>query len=324
MANTCTSEEKSAWVKRARLDSLLGSCPKSHQSFHSGAKLWAAYADKVLGLRDREFPPPLGGLLAWAGLLRHPKTFSNYLGYVRLGCHVLDVSDAVFFRPELTRAKLAVKKTGAFKPRQRMFLCHEQIRRIVAMADKKSPVEWPLAMLFLAAYVFMLRLPSEGLPMTGGGIGCGHGLHSVVLLEGDEVCLRLASRKNLPSGSVIRRVCWCRSCPATCPVHTLWHYFKELGVGAQPFAGFSKGFALKSLRNFLHRLAIPNPAMYRTHDFRRGHAQDLVENGASLGVILRAGQWKSPAFLEYLDLEVLEKGAVMEAHLDESSSDDEE
>ena len=135
MANTCTGEEKSAWVKRARLDSLLGSCPKSHQSFHSGAKLWAAYADKVLGLRNREFPPPLGGLLAWAGLFRHPKTFSNYLGYVRLGCHVLDVSDAVFLRPELKRAKLAVKKIGAFKPRQRMFLCHEQIRRIVAMAD---------------------------------------------------------------------------------------------------------------------------------------------------------------------------------------------
>jgi len=35
------------------------------------------------------------------------------------------------------------------------------------------------------------------------------------------------------------------------------------------------------------------------------------------------GQWKSPAFLVYLDLETLDKGAGVEAHRDESSSDDE-
>ena len=54
-----------------------------------------------------------------------------------------------------------------------------------------------------------------------------------------------------------------------------------------------------------------------------GVAQDLLVNGASLAEILSAGQWKSPAFLAYLDLETLEKGAVIEAHRDESSSDDE-
>tara|TARA_B100000780_G_C20973801_1_gene388888 strand:- start:220 stop:432 length:213 start_codon:yes stop_codon:yes gene_type:complete len=69
---------------------------------------------------------------------------------------------------------------------------------------------------------------------------------------------------------------------------------------------------------------VPEYGMYKTHDIRRGHAQDLLANGASLALILRAGQWRSPAFLEYLDLEALEKGAVVEAHLDESSSDDED
>ena len=303
---------------------MLGSCPDSHKSFNSGTKAWAAFARHALHLNGREFPPPLDGLLAWAALFRHPRTFSNYLGYVRLGCHVLGVSDVVFCSPALKRAKVAVRKCGGFITRPRMFICHDLVRRIVALANKQSATEWPLAMLFLATYVFLLRLPSEALPMTVVNVGCGQGKQSVISLEGEEVCLRLGKRKNLPSGSVIRRACWCKSCAATCPVHALWHYFSGLEKGAEPFSAFTPGFALKSLRNMLRRLMVPEYGMYRTHDIRRGHAQDLLAKGASLALILRAGQWRSPAFLEYLDLEALEKGAVVEAHLDESSSDDED
>ena len=127
---------------------------------------------------------------------------------MRLGCHVLGVSDEVFRSPELKRAKVAVRKNGGFNARARMFLGHEMIRRIVALANPSSAVEWSLAMMFLATYISLLRLPSGALPMTVGGIGCG--------------------------------------------------------------------------------------------------------------------QWKSPAFLVYLDLETLDKGAGVEAHRDESSSDDED
>ena len=41
------------------------------------------------------------------------------------------------------------------------------------------------AMLFLAAYVFLLRVPSEGLPMVRGGVGSS--ATASVNLEGDEV-----------------------------------------------------------------------------------------------------------------------------------------
>ena len=41
------------------------------------------------------------------------------------------------------------------------------------------------AMLFLAAYVFLLRVPSEGLPMVRGGVGSSAA--SSINLEGDEV-----------------------------------------------------------------------------------------------------------------------------------------
>lgn len=43
--------------------------------------------------------------------------------------------------------------------------------------------------------------------------------------------------------------------------------------------------------------------------------------GASLYEILKAGEWSSPAFLNYLDLHELEKEAVVEAHMDESDDE---
>ena len=74
---------------------------------------------------------------------------------------------------------------------------------------------------------------------------------------------------------------------------------------------------------------------YRTHDLRRGHAQDLVESGggcfwwcflrdefclsgAPLATILAAGEWPSSAFLAYIDQNRLKTNVVVAAHQDES------
>ena len=79
---------------------------------------------------------------------------------------------------------------------------------------------------------------------------------------------------------------------------------------------------LEATSAFLAALNIQNADTYRTHDLRRGHAKDLQERGAGLAEILRAGEWRSPAFLTYLDLHSLEKEVVVEAHLGESSDSD--
>ena len=39
-------------------------------------------------------------------------------------------------------------------------------------------------------------------------------------------------------------------------------------------------------------------------------------------MISQAGEWKSPAFLKYLDLVALDRDMVVQAHLDEESEDD--
>ena len=65
-------------------------------------------------------------------------------------------------------------------------------------------------------------------------------------------------------------------------------------------------------------------SLYRCHVFRRGHAQDLAASGATLVEILLAGQWRSPAFLDYIDRKMLERDAVLSAWVDESSGGEQE
>ena len=62
--------------------------------------------------------------------------------------------------------------------------------------------------------------------------------------------------------------------------------------------------------------------LFRCHDFRRGHSEDMRNAGATLKEILGAGQWRSPRFLEYLDLDALNTEVVVSAHRDESSDED--
>ena len=137
-------------------------------------------------------------------------------------------------------------------------------------------------------------------------------------------------------------------------MHALGAFYAGLADGSQPFAQYSAGFVLGELKTWLECLRVPSAVAYRTQDFRRGHARDLqqsdermlpteaihvsIASGSGLYEILKAGEWRSPAFLEvswervlvhglqfgvllreYLSRDDLENGAVLEAHLDESS-----
>ena len=118
------------------------------------------------------------------------------------------------------------------------------------------------------------------------------------------------------------RICSCKGGVATCAIHTLWQkFFAGLPDGARPWAHVSADCARQRLRQALEKLGVQGPGQYGTHDFRRGHAevspcsvkltstlwacmhacQDLRKSGATLAQILSAGQWKSPAFLNYLN-----------------------
>ena len=58
-------------------------------------------------------------------------------------------------------------------------------------------------MLVRAAYIFLLRLPSEALPMARVYSGDGHSEHSGLCMLVGSIYLRLARQKIKPSGSLL-------------------------------------------------------------------------------------------------------------------------
>ena len=140
------------------------------------------------------------------------------------------------------------------------------------------------AMLWLTAYTFLLRVPSEAIPMCRGSPDDAAlaGKQTLIWREGDEVCIRMLRRKNKPKGSgVLRRKCCCQQgaradiySSLVCPVHTLWdRFFRLLPEGTEPWKDTTEKEALAKLRELLGKLGIQHVEKYGTHDFRRGHAE---------------------------------------------------
>jgi hypothetical protein len=106
---------------------------------------------------------------------------------------------------------------------------------------------------------------------------------------------------------------------------TFWAlFFVNCHLGCGPFACLKSARVLLALRNLFVELEIPNARVYRTHDFRRGHAEDLKRCGARLYEIPAAGDWSSAAFILYLDKERLARDAVAEAYAGFSNPEPEE
>ena len=154
--------------------------------------------------------------------------------------------------------------------------------------------------------------------------------------------LVLHKRKNKPAGSTLVRRCCCAKAPRMCVVHLLRPLIESTPTGQRIFPGITAGGAVMALRQMLEAVGTERATFYRPHDLRRGHAEDLrLEGrptyacclrcvpcltwlGAPLWKIPAAGEWRSPAFLEYLDVHKMEIEQVLQGCLDEESDCDEE
>ena len=306
--------DKAVWVEQARMSALVGSCPLSHKSVVSGLRCYVDFVHEMFDLRGREFPPTVEILLAWSTLFRHERTFANYVGYVRLACHMLGLSAEACDSDQVRRAKVAIAKKLQFHVRERKWIRLGMVRQLIEISSGFQNL-YPTAMLFLLCYVFMLRLPSEALRIRVGSNGCLAGTPtSGVDVTSDKIIVKMGRRKNRALGSTLHRFCWCTECAQTCPIHVLGAFFTSLPVGTQPFADISAAAALSQLRVMLALAGVEDAGVYRTHDLKRGHARDMQANGATVGELLRAADWSGPVFTQYLDMDRLADDAVFEAH----------
>ena len=309
------------WREAERVRAMLQPCARSLPCVRSGLKCWAAFCVRVLQYPEMQLPPSSADLIAWGALFRCGETYANYCSHVKVGCLLAGVCVAVFDSPEVRRARAAVRARNDWCPRPRLFIRKCAVATLVELGARRRA--WHRAsMLFLFAYTFLLRVPSEALPAVRvADADEAPSFQSALVLGDAELTLLLRRRKNRAQGSRLSRRCWCASCSTTCPVHALGPWVARFDSGRELFGGISAAGALRALREMLAALGVQGASLFRLHDLRRGHAKDLQESGATLAEILAAGEWRSCAFMAYLDRDALERDAVVEAHLLESDSD---
>ena len=313
--------QRAAWLGETRIDAILGATCRSQKSVRSGVRCWMAFVDKFDPVKRRYFPPSLELLLSWSTLFRSGQTLRNYLGYLQTGCILFNVPVTVFHEPALRKAKMSIDKALNFKRRERMFISWEKVEAMVVWSAEHTESQ-RYALLFLFAYTFLLRTPSEAVPAVAGAIGVETGSNAEVFLENDSLVLVLKRRKNRPEGSRLVRACSCHKTRHACTFHLIGQLVKDTPAGVPIFGNITASGAVTALRHLLEAVGTERAQFYRPHDLRRGHAEDLRLAGAPLCKILAAGEWRSPAFLQYLDVHRMEVELVMQGCLDEESDCD--
>ena len=319
------------WIADARIAAVLGNCPKSHASFVSGTcvcilfkrkkmlalagiRNWCEFAEIFFGSSALGFPPTVDAIVCWSHTFRNIGTFANYLGFLRSACLALDVDAPPCDTLIIRRAKGAIVKRQMWTPRyvaacicalagcsrgsldrHKLFLQRLIVSNLVLSPGSQAGA-FSFSILWLVSYTFLLRVPSEAMPICKCDSSVEHSEeHAALYIEhGRALCLRLKSRKNAPRGCVLKRYCTCSEeyPDHMCPIHVAWDkYFAALESGAKPWAAHSPGYATTRLRSALQELQVhshlcapapawvcdatqvPNCALYGLHDLRRGHAK---------------------------------------------------
>ena len=130
--------------------------------------------------------------------------------------------------------------------------------------------------------------------------------------------MRLRMRKNRPQGSFLKRPCTCHATSRQfCVAHRLQDFLQGRPQGARLWTS-SSHLLLTTLRRVLGAVKVDRPDEFTFKAFRAGHATALAEEGKSIGDILNAGEWRSAAFLSYIDEDIVDAGQVLEQVLGDS------
>lgn len=194
--------------------------------------------------------------------------------------------------------------------RERPALRRDKVAKIAKLADKQGDAT--AAAFYSLAYSFLLRVQSELVPVTlkddSLPLDADADDKAVLTVSENKAVLTLKTRKNAREPTVHVRNCWCKNCPALCPVHRTLELLERYGHGSSPFRLRPISAVIKTFRSRLAEAAIKE--WYTLHSFRRGHATDLAESGAPLSEILRAGGWSSAAFTAYLNMQKVGEEAI--------------
>ena len=279
------------------------------KSFASGIRCYFSFCE----LRGNPpFPVRERVVIEWSSIFKPSPTYSNYVGYLRKACH-FSQQPLTWDTAAVRNLVAALKLEGSGKFRFPNFIRSDFIAKITA----KETRDGPFAQLSFIAFLYALRVPSEALilrraflddDLTGYAPMRTEALIGLRGPQGHEcLVLRFLRRKNLPNGCILSRPCFCKLAakPARklCPVHAFWPaIMARVRCGELLFPSFSAQNVNKTIKAVLAKLGIPFAESYTSHGYRRGATQELKERGNQWPVIASIGEWRSLAFMGYVDV----------------------
>ena len=176
---------------------VLGAAPRSYTWKSSGMNSWIRFSQKVLGLnREDCLPPTADGLVAWSLAFKSRGTYDNYVGAIKSACLMWGLDVTAFNHEILARAKVAIAKRSTKEPGSpgvTFDVLVPLVECTLAEEDTRS------ACLYVLAYWYLLRVPSEGLPARLGVVGVNNRLRAEkeLVIEDEKATMFFRRRKNI-------------------------------------------------------------------------------------------------------------------------------
>ena len=172
-------------------------------------------------------------------------------------------------------------------------------------------------------------MQSEVFPLERGQAGesiiLPPGRHSALFVAKDgAITIRWRRRKHRPNGSLLSRGCTCRvlgcvgSGPSqVCMAHRVQQYLQryQFKVGEPLFPRFKPQATLAVVIKSLANMKVVGASGMTWKAVRAGHATAMAAEGCTLAAILEATEWRSTAFLNYVDANVADESEILRSAL---------
>ena len=317
------------WSKGQTLESKS----RHLSSLRSGLKAWHAFATTVLGYPEyQSFPPRnVEDVVAYRGMFRCAGTAANYIGHLRWLCKIEGYNlewDGPMLQVALKGVAKAQLKEVSGQLKVKFLLNWDMISKVVSLLDL-SPLTEPISVLLLLGWAFLGRMQSEVFPLERGqaneSINLPPGRHSALFVSKDgSITIRWRRRKHRPNGSLLCRGCTCRELGCVgvgpsqvCMAHRVQQYLQRhhFKIGEALFPRFKPQATLSVLIKSLDNMRVVGASGMTWKSVRAGRATAMAARGCTLAAILEAGEWRSTAFLNYVDANVADQAEVLRSTL---------
>ena len=310
---------------------VLRQAPDSLDSVASGISCYIAYCDLV-GIDY--FPPTSYHLRRGSSIFKVGGTFGLYVSHLKKACQILNVP--ILRHDELLSSVIRGLNHAKEQSDFDNVVSIGAVRQLVVHEGIQSE----LSILCFLSFLFLLRVPSEGLCMRRATIDMDLvtrerlPFRSIFGIVDEEVCpklvLKLRKRKNSKAGMVLVRPCSCGGTVINprgyCPVHRFWPIIIQFTrTGEFIFPKYRKSNINRIPRAAYAKISIDQVNRFAAKCFRLGCSNAMKDSDSTLGQIMRADGWGAAGYRSYLLLQKDEEKFIsaLIRSLDIDSSDGE-